>query len=235
MSVSGGATVAGPLNISGAGTVTLGSGGGPQTFSSLTISGSGVLDLTNNHLFITYGSSDPMATIIGYLQSGFNNGGWNGSGIISSTARNPTNGLFYGVGFADGNDGVVAGLSSGEIEIKYTLLGDANLDGTVNGSDFSILAANFGTGATNWDQGNFLFTSAVNGSDFSALAANFGQGDSGAAASVTPADIAALNAFAVANGLPLPAFDAVPEPGAISLIALGTGMLLRRRSRGVTD
>ncbi len=232
MSVSGGATVAGPLNISGAGTVTLGSGGGPQTFSSLTISGSGILDLTNNHIFITYGSSDPMATIIGYLQSGFNNGGWNGSGIISSTAQSPTNGLKYGVGFADGKDGVVKGLSSGQIELKYTLLGDANLDGTVNGSDFSILAANFGLGTTNWDQGNFLFTSAVNGSDFSALAANFGQGDSGAAASVTQADIAALDSFAVANGLPLPAIDAVPEPGAIALAAVAAGMLIKRRGRG---
>ena len=108
-----------------------------------------------------------------------------GPGIFSSAAGALTNGLDYGVGFADGADGIVGGLLSGQIEIKYTLLGDANLDSVVNGADFSILAANFGLGSTNWDQGNFLYGSSVNGADFAALAANFGQGDSGADSSVT--------------------------------------------------
>jgi autotransporter-associated beta strand protein len=220
--------------LSSTGTLQLGTGTGLATISSLAISGSGVFDITNNHAIITYGSSDPIATIRGYLKSGYNNGGWNGTdGIISSTAQTLTNGLRYGVGWADGNDGVhdVAGLSSGEIELKYTLLGDANLDGTVNGSDFSILAANFGLGVTNWDQGNFLYSSSVNGSDFSALAANFGQGDSGADASITPADIQALDSFAVANGLPVPTITAVPEPASIGLLALGGIVAMRRRRK----
>jgi len=110
-------------------------------------------------------------------------------------------------------------------------VGDANLDGTVNGSDFSILAANFGLGVTNWDQGNFLYGSSVNGSDFSALAANFGQGDSGADTSITPADIQALDSFAVANGLPVPTITAVPEPASIGLLALGGIVALRRRRK----
>ncbi len=219
------------------GTVKLASGvsggTGPSVNSaidlgSLTISGNGTLDINNDHIIISYGASDPMSTIIGYLQSGYNNGNWNGPGIISSEARTPTNGHAYGIGFADGADNVVKGLSSGQIEVAYTLLGDANLDGAVNGSDFSILAANFGLGHTNWDQGNFLFGSSVNGSDFSALAANFGQGDNGAAVTVTPADYAALDAFAAANGL----LADVPEPGSIGLGILGvTGILARRRQR----
>jgi autotransporter-associated beta strand protein len=220
-------------NISG-GLLQLAPGATGGTLSSVTISANGVLDITNNHIFINYGSgSDPLGTIYGYLQSGFNNGGWNGTGIISSAAQVMTNGLKYGVGFADGNDGTqaVAGLSSGQIELKYTLLGDANLDGGVNGSDFSILAANFGLGVTNWDQGNFFYASSVNGSDFSALAANFGQGDSGADDLATPADVAALDAFAAANGLPLPVIGAVPEPATVGLLLLSGAALSTRRRR----
>ncbi len=200
--------------------------------SSLTITLGSVLDIANNHILIDYTGSDPIATIQQYLLNGFNGGHWNGTSgngmgaIISSAAALNSH---YGIGWADGGDGThsVAGLLGGEIELKYTLLGDANLDGTVNGSDFSILAANFGLGHTNWDQGNFLYGSSVNGSDFSALAANFGQGDSGAAVAVSPTDIAALDAFAVANGLPLPTFAAVPEPASCILLSLGATSLLR--------
>jgi fibronectin-binding autotransporter adhesin len=206
--------------------------------SGLTIGSGGLLDITNNHMYIVYGSgADSITTIYGYLKSGFNNGAWNGTtGIISSTAQTATNGLHYGIGWADGDDGVhnVSNtlLSSGEILLKYTLLGDANLDGTVNGTDFSILASNFGLGVTNWDQGNFLYGSSVNGSDFIALAANFGQGDSGADVAVTPADIAALDAFAAANGLPAPIIGAVPEPATMSIVLGSSIAALARRRRG---
>jgi hypothetical protein len=146
--------------------------------------------------------------------------------MATSTAQTPINGFRYGVGWADGKDKIVGTLSSSQIEVKYTLLGDANLDGVVNGADFSILAANFGQGVTNWDQGNFLFTPAVNGSDFSALAANFGQGDYVPTVTVSPGDIAALDAFAAANGL----LADVPEPSAACLASLFlAGALIRRR------
>jgi len=202
----------------GTGTVT-----SNVNLTSLSITGTGELDVNNNHIIITYGSSDPITTIAGYIKSGYNNGNWNGPGIISSAAQTKTAGLFYGVGYADGKDKVVVGLTSGQIEVTYTLLGDANLDGLVNGSDFNILAANFNQSITGWDQGDFNYDGLVNAADFNDLAANFNQGVSGAA---TAGDVAALDAFAAANGL----LADVPEPMTASLAGIAlSAMLLRRR------
>ncbi len=225
----GNSTYANKLSVASTGSASIQGSGNVVEVD--TLSNLGTVDITKNELLVNYaGQGDPISSIAGELKSGYNNGAWNGTGIISSAAQTTQGGLHYGVGWADGADHVVAGLSSGEIEVKYTLLGDANLDGVVNGSDFSILAANFGLGHTNWDQGNFLFSSSVNGADFSALAANFGQGVN-LAATVSPADIAALDAFAAANGL----LADVPEPISMGPLALGAlAIFARRRSRART-
>ncbi len=228
--ISGNGTLAvGNLNQNG--TLQFNPNAGPSDQSGLTVGPHSAADLTNNEFFINYDiGSDPIATIAAYIRSGYNHGAWNGPGIISSTARTPTNGLYYGLGYADGADGVVADLFTGQIEIKYTLLGDANLDGVVNGSDFSILAANFGEGVSGWDKGDFNYDGVVNGTDFSALAANFGLSASGAAVSVSPADVAALEAFAKANGLAAPDLTNVPEPaGGVACLSWIVAVLPRRR------
>jgi hypothetical protein len=65
-----------------------------------------------------------------------------------------------------------------------------------------------------------------NGTDFTDLAANFNQGVSGAASA---GDVAALDAFAAANGLSLPT-SSVPEPASAGMIVTaGLGILRRRR------
>ena len=78
----------------------------------------------------------------------------------------------YGIGYADSADpGNPAGLASGQIEVMYTLLGDANLDGKVNGTDFNLMATNFNQAVTDgWDKGDFNYDGKVNGSDFVLLA-----------------------------------------------------------------
>jgi hypothetical protein len=212
------------------GLTTLATGGGESDIGALSLSGTGTLDITNNHLFINYGNGpDPIAAIAGYIKSGYNGGAWNGPGIISSAALTPTpmsgGSLYpYGIGYADGADGVVAGLSSGQIEVAYALLGDANLDGLVNAADFTILAANFNQPVTGWDQGDFNYDGLVNAADFTDLAANFNQSISGD--DVSAGDVAALDAFAAANGL----LADVPEPAWAGRMAMaGLGMLRRRR------
>ena len=162
--------------ITGSGTLTIGNGASATTLrltpysgvsseSSLSIKAGSALDIINNHLFINYGANaDPISTIAGYLKSGYNGGAWNGTGIDSSAVAINAN---YAIGYADAADpGNPAGLSSGGIEVKYTLYGDTNLDGTVNSIDFGALAANFGRSGKVWDQGDFNYDGVVNSIDF---------------------------------------------------------------------
>ncbi|MGD0768916.1 MAG: choice-of-anchor Q domain-containing protein [Tepidisphaeraceae bacterium] len=175
------------------------------TVTSLNINPGGTLDLADNEMLINFGANaDPISTIASDVANGYNGGAWNGPGIISTTARVHTHGLAYGLGYADGKDGVVAGLSSGQIEVKYTLLGDANLDGLVNAADFTILAANFNQNVTGWDQGDFNYDGIVNAADFTDLAANFNQGISLPAAEMTasvaaPAIASTITTVAASN------------------------------------
>jgi hypothetical protein len=135
------------------------------------------------------------------------------------------------LGFADGKDGKVSGLTSGQIEIAYTLLGDATLAGQVTGTDLTIVAINFNQAVTGWDQGDFNYGTLVSGTDLTLLATNFNQADSNTASA---GDLAALDAFATANGISLPASaspSSVPEPASMGLVIIGAAGLLARRRR----
>jgi hypothetical protein len=228
-------SVAGP--ISGTGFLTIGStssgpavvqlnaGSGLSTQDALTVAANSTFDLDNNHFIINYGSApDPIATIRAYLISGYNGGAWNGSGIDSSAANS-----HYGLGYADSADpGNPAALASGQIEIKYTLYGDANLDGVVNGSDFTILAGSLGKAVTGWDKGDFNYDGVVNATDFTLLIGNLGKSATGADVAIPAADYEAIDAFAAANGL----MAEVPEPGSAGLLlAAGLGFMTRRRRK----
>ncbi len=234
-----GITGTGALTIGGDGvanSLQLATNSGLSTQDSVTIAANSSLDLTNNHLIIDYAAGTQAtvdATIRGYLINGYNGGLWNGThglspltggGINSSTAA--ANSAHFGLGYADGADGVVTGLSSGQIEIKYTLLGDANLDGVVSGDDFAILVSNLGKSVTAWDKGDFNYDGVVSGDDFALLVANLGKAANGADVTLPASDIAAIDAFAASHGL----MADVPEPASASLLLVaGMGMLARRR------
>jgi ELWxxDGT repeat protein len=57
----------------------------------------------------------------------------------------------------------------------FVLHGDINRDRAVNGTDFAILAGNFGKAGMTYAQGDLNGDGAVNGSDFAILAGNFGK------------------------------------------------------------
>ncbi len=122
----------------------------------------------------SYGDSSP------HFASGF---------IYSSTAAANGNAL----GWTDK-------ASTSEITVAYTVYGDANLDGAVNGADLGAVLANFGSTSGTWYMGDFNYDGSVNGADLGVVLANFGQH-----VSVTAA---------------------VPEPSTLLLLAAGLVSLL---------
>ena len=116
---------------------------------------------------------------------------------------------------------MVAGLPSGEIEIMFTLLGDANLDGIVNSEDFTPFSANVGKNG-GWDKGDFNYDGTVNSEDFTPFSANLGKSATLAAAAGT---------LETADGVSL---TNVPEPASMGLVLLaGVGTLSRRSRRRI--
>jgi hypothetical protein len=99
--------------------------------------------------------------------------------------------------------------------------GDATGDFKVDSADFAIIAANYGkTGVTDgFASGDFNYDGTVNGLDFNALATNYGY-NNGAGLSAP-----------VAGAVPLG--SVVPEPTALSLLALAGFGLSRRRAKNI--
>jgi autotransporter-associated beta strand protein len=109
----------------------------------------------------------------------------------------------------------------GNYEVRATLLGDANLDGTVNAADLADLAGNYGKSSGQmWANGDFDSNGNVNVADLADLTSNFGATLSGEG---TAAGSAPATATAVA--VPEPVFCAVP------LLSLVFGLLSERRRR----
>jgi hypothetical protein len=69
------------------------------------------------------------------------------------------------------------GLTSDFTQNFALLNGDANRSGTVDITDFNVLASNFGKSGMTFSQGNFDFSAdgKVTLQDFSVLASNFGK------------------------------------------------------------
>ena len=98
-------------------------------------------------------------------------------------------------------------VDSTTILVRYTLMGDADLDRTVGIGDFSLLAANFNAPATRWYRGDFDYNGTTDIGDFSLLAGNFNNS--------IPTD--------------LPGRTSVPEPAG-GLLIVAAALARRRRA-----
>jgi hypothetical protein len=211
-----------------------------------------------------------LATVTNQLKTGFNNGKWNGQGITSSAAQADTTHLtaigailnndgtgnpIWGTGTALGafnGDNPTPGLTS--VLLRYTYYGDTNLDGQVDGTDYSRIDNGFINHLTGWYNGDFNYDGVVNGSDYtlidnafntqglnlvtnpgsppSALGTATGggiiggisSGDATSSMRAFPADPTVSVTAQIAG-------TSVPEPTSLGLLALAAGPMLSRRSR----
>jgi len=88
------------------------------------------------------------------------------------------------LGYADGADGIVAGLNAGDFLIKPAVPGDADLNGKVGFPDLVLLARHYGQSNVGWDVGDFNYDGKVGFDDLVILARHYGKvGPTAAAAS----------------------------------------------------
>jgi hypothetical protein len=219
------------LNI-GSGALTTVTGGGSGHRSVIftpTFTDTGTLDLTTNDLDVQAGGAAALATITSLIKQGYSNGTWTGTGITSSAAASNTAHL-TAVGVilntAAGStplytsfDG--ASVAANDVLVKETYYGDANLDGKVDGSDYSRIDNGALSHLTGWYNGDFNYDGVINGSDYTLIDNAYNtQG----------AQLSAEVATSTAQ-LASPAAASVPEPAAAALLTIGVVGLLGRSAR----
>jgi hypothetical protein len=127
------------------------------------------LDLGSNDLIL---HNADVPSVESLVARGFNNGTWRGPGIGSSAAASDATARTalgvaqagdLGIGLFDGEY-----VSPGDVLVKCTLYGDADLNGIVNGDDESLVLYGLREGgAPHWEFGDFDYSTHVTGDDYS--------------------------------------------------------------------
>jgi choice-of-anchor B domain-containing protein len=216
------------LTVNGTLAVASGLGAGALRVQSLNIPAGGKLDLADSSMVVRSGDTGSWngtayTGVTGMIQAGRNAGQWDGQGIVTSQTLATAGSNYTSIAVTTAADrGIISGLWAGitvtgaDTLVMYTYGGDANLDGKLDILDYVRIDQGIASGMTGWSNGDFNYDGKVNIIDY---------------ASVIDANIGSQNGvFPTSAGATL-GIAAVPEPGATALLALSTGLLLRRRTR----
>ena len=151
------------------------------------------LDLGTGAMAVTYpGAIAPLEKFRQLIKSGFNANGtiWDGAGIKSSAARDDAKGL-TALGYADNADvqysnvngvrfnydGVGEEVPTRAVLVKYTYVGDADLNGVVDGDDLVALLVGYANPelSPHWSNGDFDYNGVVDGDDLTSLLVAYSQ------------------------------------------------------------
>ncbi|HEY1686842.1 MAG TPA: family 16 glycosylhydrolase [Tepidisphaeraceae bacterium] len=159
-----------------AGKITLSPSIGLQVATGLSLTSGTTFDLNNNDILVSYSGSSPFSTIDADIQKAYDNGAWNFPGLTSSAAAaaaGSTTSPPFAVAIADTASFPVTEFDSTPITgsailLKYTTPGDANLDGTVNADDLSLmmLTAAKNPATVNWTGGDFTYQNKLTADDW---------------------------------------------------------------------
>jgi hypothetical protein len=189
--------------------------------NELTLSPGGALDLANTALIVDYTNTSPIVSIRDAIVSH----ALTSTSLTASTA----------IGYAEAEDilGATGGAFRGEqadgtsVLTRYTLLGDATLDGAVDFNDLVKLAQNYNTTVSAsteswWSHGDFTYDGITDFNDLVKLAQNYNTAIPTSPIPGASADFSADLARA---------FASVPEPSGALLTFAACGFALRRRRR----
>lgn len=185
---------------------------GTTKVPALTLTGGANLDIRNQALVVDpTDGSNPLAQIAGYLNSAYDHGKWDGTGIYSSVAQVNGASDLTSIGYALNSalpvqytDFGGQSVDASAVLVKYTYLGDLNLDGKVDSSDLAMMGSGSG-----WSGGDLNYDGRVDGDDWALMMVGAGAYQ--------------------ASGVQMT--SAVPEPSAVGLLLAGGAMLIRRRRR----
>jgi pectin methylesterase-like acyl-CoA thioesterase len=142
---------------------------GATSAPTFNIDSTSTLDLADNDMAILYGTgTSPLPLVQDALQSAYDTGKWDKPGLTSSVA--PATKGATGLGYATSTelgDTTFDGLTLGgnAVLVKYTLMGDTTLSGTVSGSDYNTVLANYDASG-DWCQGNFDYSGTYSAGTF---------------------------------------------------------------------
>jgi hypothetical protein len=145
----------------------------------------GKLDLTNNMLIWDYeGASPAQAQIRNWIKAGRGAEGgfeppWNGNGITSSTAA--LHNSSRTIGYADNGELPLGAyvvfyghnVDNTTVLVRYTIVGDFNLDGVVDDADVTVLSVTYAPGVPNpyWSLGDADYNGFVDEADSTIIGA----------------------------------------------------------------